>query len=493
MASTSSSAPKWGAVSDAAHHLELTPFRHKDGLAAPTGSEELQHNTRDREYGLGAPGAGAGGGGSKRRSGQVMHYLHHKGGWLLATAHIVTAIIGAGVLGLPYALSWLGWVGGILVLLLFYAITLWSSLMLAACQEHDGMRHPTYRSAVLHILGPGNAAVLTLFQYLNLVLSAIGYTVAAGQSMRILVGAVCSRSRFDACYNDVWQMAIGFGAAQLFLSQMPNLEAAWWSSVIGALMSLLYSTCALGLGASQAHNRLGSVSGRSAPAAEKAFNVFNALGSIAYAYNFTGVLMEIQDTLHEPPKALVNMKRAVHTGMGCSLVFYLAVSVLGYLALGDAVPGDILTGFAGPASVVTAANVMVLVHMLPAYQVFSQPVFHGLEAFWTDHVPCCARLPPLALRILSRSGFVAFTTTIAALLPGFNIVLGLGGALVFWPAAVYFPVRLYSRLHAPGRSMRAAMAGMNAVAAATSLLAVVGSAWNIQQNVGRFTFAGGGE
>jgi hypothetical protein len=30
------------------------------------------------------------------------------GGWLLATAHIITAIIGAGVLGLPYAMSWLG-------------------------------------------------------------------------------------------------------------------------------------------------------------------------------------------------------------------------------------------------------------------------------------------------------------------------------------------------------------------------------------------------
>lgn len=26
----------------------------------------------------------------------------------------------------------------------------------------------------------------------------------------------------------------------------------------------------------------------------KAFNIFNALGSIAFAYNFTGVLMEIQ-------------------------------------------------------------------------------------------------------------------------------------------------------------------------------------------------------
>lgn len=80
------------------------------------------------------------------------------------------------------------------------------------------------------------------------------------------------------------------------------------------------------------------------------------------------VLMEIQDTLHEPPKAIVNMRRAVHTGMGVSLVFYIAVSVTGYAALGNAVPGDILTGFAGPAAVVTAANVMVLLHMLPAFQ-----------------------------------------------------------------------------------------------------------------------------
>lgn len=63
------------------------------------------------------------------------------------------------------------------------------------------------------------------------------------------------------------------------------------------------------------------------------------------------------------------MKRAVNTGMGCALLFYLAVSITGYMALGDAVPGDILTGFTEPAGVVGSANVMVLLHMLPAYQV----------------------------------------------------------------------------------------------------------------------------
>lgn len=136
-----------------------------------------------------------------------------------------------------------GWIGGIIALLVFYAITLWASLLLTECHETGGQKHPTYRSAVLHILGkavpvcshcsapaqllllytldqgvreggptaplcsarhagivtaclmqpshntlctagPGNAFVLTTFQYLNLILSSIGYTVAAGQSLR---------------------------------------------------------------------------------------------------------------------------------------------------------------------------------------------------------------------------------------------------------------------------------------------------------------------
>jgi hypothetical protein len=40
--------------------------------------------------------------------------------------------------------------------------------------------------------------------------------------------------------------------------------------------------------AAAAHNRLGSVYGRRAAPLPKAMNIFNALGSIAFAYNFTG-------------------------------------------------------------------------------------------------------------------------------------------------------------------------------------------------------------
>jgi amino acid permease len=50
-------------------------------------------------------------------------------------------------------LLYAGWMGGIITLLVFFAITLWSSLLLTECHETGGQKHPTYRSAVLHVLG----------------------------------------------------------------------------------------------------------------------------------------------------------------------------------------------------------------------------------------------------------------------------------------------------------------------------------------------------
>ena len=75
------------------------------------------------------------------------------GGWILACFHIITAIIGAGVLGLPHAMSYLGWVGGVVALVAFFVVTMVCSFMLADMYEFDGKRHGTYGDAVVAILG----------------------------------------------------------------------------------------------------------------------------------------------------------------------------------------------------------------------------------------------------------------------------------------------------------------------------------------------------
>ena len=58
--------------------------------------------------------------------------------------HIVCAVVGAGVLALPYSVSWLGWVAGPSLVLIFYLIALMSSHMLAAVYEVDGIEFSRY-------------------------------------------------------------------------------------------------------------------------------------------------------------------------------------------------------------------------------------------------------------------------------------------------------------------------------------------------------------
>ncbi|KAM2878084.1 hypothetical protein FF1_013728 [Malus domestica] len=51
------------------------------------------------------------------------------GTWITATAHIITAVIGSGVLSLAWAIAQLGWVAGPAVLMAFSFITYFTSIM----------------------------------------------------------------------------------------------------------------------------------------------------------------------------------------------------------------------------------------------------------------------------------------------------------------------------------------------------------------------------
>ncbi|XP_042437172.1 amino acid permease 3-like, partial [Zingiber officinale] len=95
----------------------------------------------------------------------------------------------------------------------------------------------------------------------------------------------------------------------------------------------------------------------------------------------------------------------------------------------------------------------IVIHLVGAYQVFCQPLFAFIEKWassaWPESsfVTCEISLPLgycLSLFWLAwRSAFVVLTTMISMLMPFFNDVVGLLGALGFWPLMVYFPMEMY--------------------------------------------------
>lgn len=74
-----------------------------------------------------------------------------------ATSHIITAVIGSGVLSLAWAIAQLGWVAGPTVLVLFAFVNLYTSNLLTECYRSGdivtGQRNYTYMEAVKAHLG----------------------------------------------------------------------------------------------------------------------------------------------------------------------------------------------------------------------------------------------------------------------------------------------------------------------------------------------------
>ena len=62
-------------------------------------------------------------------------------------------MVGAGVLGLPYAFSYLGWAGGLVSLTLLCGISLYTSYLLAELHEDGNIRLNTYREIGQHVWG----------------------------------------------------------------------------------------------------------------------------------------------------------------------------------------------------------------------------------------------------------------------------------------------------------------------------------------------------
>ncbi|CAI9106005.1 OLC1v1005053C1 [Oldenlandia corymbosa var. corymbosa] len=189
----------------------------------------------------------------------------------------------------------------------------------------------------------------------------------------------------DPCKVSSNLYMIMFGIVQIFFAQIPDFDPTWWLSIVAAEMSFTYSMIGLGL-------RVGRV-------AESAF--------------------------------------------------------------GDLSPGNLLTGFDfyNPYWLVDIANLAIVVHLVGAYQVFSQPFLAFVENIAIDwfpesklyisqeiEIPLYGFKFPYKLnffRLIWRTIFVIFTTMISMLMPFFNDVVGILGAIGFWPLTVYFPVQMY--------------------------------------------------
>ncbi|BAF15082.2 Os04g0490900 [Oryza sativa Japonica Group] len=375
--------------------------------------------------------AGVDGDGEPRRTGTM---------WT-ASAHIITAVIGSGVLSLAWGVAQLGWVAGPAVMLLFGAVIYCCSVLLVECYRtgdpYTGQRNRTYMDAV----------------------------------------------------------RANLGGTKVVFSQIPNLHKMWWLSTLASAMSLSYSAIGIALGVAQivvldmfeiefaANGGIrGTITG-----------VFVGAGA--------GVTSMQKDTVKPvaPPSTETKvMRKAVAVSVATTTAVYLMCGCVGYAAFGNDSPDNLLTGFGffEPFWLLDLANAGVVVHLVGTYQVVAQPVFAFLDGraaagAWPGsaalgkrrrvlRVGSLAEIEVSPFRLAWRTAFVCVTTAASTLLPFFGSMVGLIGAASFWPLTVYFPVEMYiaqrrvPRGSAQWLSLQALSAGCLVVSVAASAGSIAG-------------------
>ncbi|XP_066309830.1 amino acid permease 3-like [Miscanthus floridulus] len=203
-------------------------------------------------------------------------------------------------------------------------------------------------------LDGAKVAFYGMIQYANLVGVAIGYTIASSISMKAIRRARCFHTHGHAkpCSSSSIPYMIVFGTVQIIFSQISDFNQISWLSIVVVIMSFTYSSIGLSLSIAQTISNGGKGSltgisiGASVTSTQKVWHSLQAFDDIAFAYSFSNILIEIQDTIKAPPPSKSKvMQKATRLSVVTTTIFYMLCGCMGYVAFGDTVSDNLLMGF----------------------------------------------------------------------------------------------------------------------------------------------------
>ncbi|XP_042521121.1 lysine histidine transporter 2-like [Macadamia integrifolia] len=368
--------------------------------------------------------------------------------WWYATFHNVTAMVGAGVLSLPYAMSELGWGPGVVILVLSWAITLFTLWQMVEMHEMvPGKRFDRYHELGQYAFGEKLGLWIVVPQQLICEVGVdIVYMVTGGTSLQKFHDLIVpSGPKIKLTY-----FIMIFASCHFVLSFLPNFNSISVVSLAAAVMSLSYSTIAWAASAAKEVQPDVQYGYAATTTTGTVFNFLSALGDIAFAYAGHNVVLEIQATIPSTPErpSKKPMWRGVLFAYLVVAVCYFPVAIIGYAMFGNAVNSNVLISLYKPTWLIAMANMFVVIHVIGSYQIYAMPVFDMIETALVKklHFKPCFRL-----RFFARTSYVAFTMFVAITFPFFGGLLGFFGGFAFAPTTYYLPCIMWLAIYKPKR------------------------------------------
>ncbi|XP_059657749.1 lysine histidine transporter 1-like [Cornus florida] len=366
--------------------------------------------------------------------------------WWYSAFHNVTAMVGAGVLSLPYAMSELGWGPGVTMLVLSWIVTLYTLWQMVEMHEMvPGKRFDRYHELGQHAFGEKLGLYIVVPQQLIVeVGTCIVYMVTGGKSLKKFQESVCPNcTPIKTTY-----FIMIFASANFVLSHLPNFNSISIVSLAAAVMSLSYSTIAWAASLKKGVQDDVSYAPISKTTSGNVFHFFSALGDVAFAFAGHNVVLEIQATIPSTPEK--PSKKPMWKGVIVAYIIvalcYFPVALIGYYIFGNKLEDNILISLEKPNWLIATANMFVVIHVIGGYQIFAMPVFDMIETWLVLKMKFN---PTSTLRFITRTSYVGITMFIGMTFPFFGGLLGFFGGFALAPTSYYLPCIIWLIIYKP--------------------------------------------
>ncbi|QCD98547.1 proline transporter 2-like [Vigna unguiculata] len=356
--------------------------------------------------------------------------------WFQVGFILTTGINSAYVLGYSGTVMVpLGWIGGVVGLVLATIISLYANALIAQLHEHGGQRHIRYRDLAGFVYGKKAYSLTWALQYVNLFMINTGYIILAGSALK----ATYVLFRDDGLLKLPYCIAIAGLVCAMFAICIPHLSALGIWLGFSTIFSLVYIIIAFLLSLKDGlhspprdYNLLGD-------GFSKVFTIIGASANLVFAFN-TGMLPEIQATIRQP--VVKNMMRALYFQFTVGVLPLYLVTFTGYWAYGSKTSVYLLNSVNGPVWVKAFANITAFLQSVIALHIFASPMYEFLDTKYGIK-GSALNVKNMSFRIVVRGGYLAFNTFVSAFLPFLGDFMSLTGAISTFPLTFILANHMY--------------------------------------------------
>ncbi|KAG5386185.1 hypothetical protein IGI04_037655 [Brassica rapa subsp. trilocularis] len=357
--------------------------------------------------------------------------------WFQVSFVLTTSINSAYVLGYSGTVMVpLGWIGGVVGLLLATAISLYANSLIANLHEFGGKRHIRYRDLAGFIYGKKMYRVTWGLQYVNLFMINCGFIILAGSALK----AVYVLFRDDSVMKLPHFIAIAGVVCAIFAVGIPYLSALGIWLGVSTILSMIYIVVAIVLSVKDGVNKPSRDYTVQGSSVDKIFTITGAAASLVFAFN-TGMLPEIQATVKQP--VVKNMMKALYLQFTAGALPLYAVTFIGYWAYGSSTSTYLMDSVSGPLWVKALANISAFLQSVISLHIFASPTYEFMDTKYGTKGGSPLALKNILFRTATRGSYIAVSTLLSALLPFLGDFMSLTGAISTFPLTFILANHMY--------------------------------------------------